>query len=85
VLGRLSGATVATDPFPQLTPRERQVLELLAAGLPNTVIGERLRLASKTVSNHASAIFAKLHVADRTEAVLRAGNAGLGSSPSSHP
>jgi DNA-binding NarL/FixJ family response regulator len=85
VLGRLSGAAVATDPFPQLTPRERQVLELLAAGLPTTVIGGRLGLASKTVSNHASAIFAKLQVADRTEAVLRARNAGLGSSASSHP
>jgi DNA-binding NarL/FixJ family response regulator len=82
VLGWLSGAAVATDPFPQLTPRERQVLELLAAGLPTTVIGGRLGLASKTVSNHACAIFSKLQVADRTEAVLRARNAGLGGSPS---
>lgn len=83
ILGRLSGTAVATDPFPQLTPRERQVLELFAAGLPTTAIGARLGLASKTVSNHASAIFAKLRVADRTEAVLRARNAGLGGSPSS--
>lgn len=83
ILGRLSGTAVATDPFPQLTPRERQVLELLAAGLPTTVIGGRLGLASKTISNHASAIFAKLQVADRTEAVLRARNTGLGGSPSS--
>jgi DNA-binding NarL/FixJ family response regulator len=67
--------------LPQLTPRERQVLELLAAGLPTTVIGGRLGLASKTVSNHASAIFAKLQVVDRTEAITRARKAGLGSSP----
>lgn len=81
MLGRLSGAAVATEPFPQLTPRERQVLELLAAGLPTTVIGEKLGLASKTINNHAPAIFAKLQVADRTEAVLRARDAGLGDSP----
>jgi DNA-binding NarL/FixJ family response regulator len=83
VLGRLSGRAVATDPFPQLTPRERQVLELPAAGLPTTVIGGKLGLASKTINNHASAIFAKLQVADRTEAVLRARDAGFGGSPSS--
>jgi DNA-binding NarL/FixJ family response regulator len=85
VLGRLSGAAVATDPFPQLTPRERQVLELLAVGLPTTVIGGRLGLASKTVSNHASAIFAKLQVVDRTEAIVRARKAGLGGSPGTTP
>jgi DNA-binding NarL/FixJ family response regulator len=83
VLGRLSGRAAATDPFPQLTPRERQVLELLAAGLSTTVIGAKLGLASKTINNHASAVFAKLQVADRTEAVLRAREAGLGGSPSS--
>lgn len=76
MLGRLSGKAVATDPFPQLTPRERQVLELLAAGLSTTVIGAKLGLASKTINNHASAVFAKLQVADRTEAVLRAREAG---------
>lgn len=76
MLGRLSGKAVATDPFPQLTPRERQVLELLAAGLSTTVIGTKLGLASKTINNHASAVCAKLQVADRTEAVLRAREAG---------
>jgi DNA-binding NarL/FixJ family response regulator len=81
VLGRLSGAGVTTQPFPLLTPRERQVLELLAAGLPTTVIGRKLGLATKTINNHASAIFAKLQVADRTEAVLRARDAGIGGSP----
>ncbi|HEY6423104.1 MAG TPA: response regulator transcription factor [Pseudonocardiaceae bacterium] len=81
VLGRLSGKAVVTTRFPQLTPRERQVLELLAAGLPTTVIGAKLGLASKTVNNHASAIFAKLHVADRTEAILRARDAGFGVHP----
>jgi DNA-binding NarL/FixJ family response regulator len=78
VLGRLSGRAAVTDPFPQLTPRERQVLELLAAGLSTTVIGGKLGLASKTINNHASAIFAKLQVADRTEVVIRARDAGFG-------
>jgi DNA-binding NarL/FixJ family response regulator len=83
MLGRLSGKAVATDPFPQLTSRERQVLELLAGGLSTTVIGAKLSLASKTINHHASAVFAKLQVVDRTEAVLRAREAGLGGSPSS--
>jgi DNA-binding NarL/FixJ family response regulator len=66
-----------------LAPRERQVLELLAAALPTTVIGGKLGLASKTINNHASTILANLQVADRTEAVLRARDAGYGGSPSS--
>ncbi|MDN5750948.1 MAG: response regulator transcription factor [Pseudonocardia sp.] len=77
VLGRLAGGA-ATDPFPDLTPREREVLELLAAGLPTAVIGARLGLAAKTVTNHASALFAKLQVSGRAEAVERARRAGLG-------
>lgn len=42
VLGQLSGSAAAADPFPELTPRERQVLELLAAGVPTAAIGARL-------------------------------------------
>jgi len=65
-------------PFPELTARERQVLDLLAAGRTNHQIAERLGLSGKTVANHLSAIFGKLQVADRTQAILRARDAGLG-------
>jgi len=64
--------------FPELTVREREVLDLLAAGLNNTAIGQRMGLAPKTVANNVSAIFAKLHVADRAQAIVRARDAGMG-------
>ena len=60
------------------TAREREVLDLLAAGHNNQQIAQRLTLSAKTVANHLSAIFAKLQVADRTQAILRARDAGLG-------
>jgi DNA-binding NarL/FixJ family response regulator len=66
------------DPFPQLTPREREVLDLLASGLSNSAIASRLGLSSKTVNNNTSSIFTKLAVAGRTEAIIRARDAGLG-------
>ncbi|EWT01192.1 LuxR family transcriptional regulator [Intrasporangium oryzae NRRL B-24470] len=66
------------EPFPQLTPREREVLDLVAAGRSNSQIASTLYLAPKTVRNNVSAIFAKLHVADRAEAIVRARDAGLG-------
>ncbi len=78
VLAYLTGPPPAADPFPELTPREREVLNLIAAGLPNLTIGTRLGLAPKTVSNHTSAVFAKLQVAGRAEAIVRARQAGLG-------
>lgn len=64
--------------FPQLTEREREVLELLAQGLGNSAISSRLFISSKTVRNHVSNIFGKLHVTDRGEAIVRARDAGLG-------
>jgi DNA-binding NarL/FixJ family response regulator len=67
-------------PFPELTTREREVLDLIAAGRNNHQIAEVLTLSGKTVANHISAIFAKLQVADRTQAILRARDAGLGQS-----
>lgn len=76
VLGLLAGP--APEPFPELTARERQVLELLAGGLPAASIATRLGLAVKTVTNHASAVYAKLQVDGRTDAVRRAREAGLG-------
>ena len=78
VISQFGSSGAAADPFPELTPRERQVLELLAAGLPIGTIGARLGLAPKTVTNHASAVYAKLHVAGRADAVERARRAGIG-------
>lgn len=62
--------------FPQLTPRERDVLELLAVGCRNHEIARRLQMSDKTVRNHVSAILTKLQVPDRTAAALRAREAG---------
>jgi DNA-binding NarL/FixJ family response regulator len=78
VLSYLSTPTRPAALFPQLTTREHEVLGLLAAGLPNATIGNRLGLAGKTVSNHISSILMKLHVASRAEAVTQARAAGLG-------
>jgi DNA-binding NarL/FixJ family response regulator len=64
--------------FPQLTSREREILELLAAGRSNPQIATTLFLSPKTVRNNVSNIFTKLQVADRAEAIIRARNAGLG-------
>ena len=68
----------AADPFPELTAREREILDLLAAAMPNSMIATSLGLAPKTVANHLSSIFTKLQVADRAQAILRARDAGLG-------
>ncbi|MEU1733733.1 response regulator transcription factor [Streptosporangium sp. NPDC020145] len=74
-----NGPTASGDHvFPQLTPREREVLSLLAAGRSNAQIASTLFLSQKTVRNNVSNIFAKLHVADRAEAIIRARDAGLG-------
>jgi DNA-binding NarL/FixJ family response regulator len=65
-------------PFPELTPREVEVLRLVAEGHNNVVIAGRLFLSHKTVRNHVSSIFAKLQVADRAEAIVTARRSGLG-------
>lgn len=65
-------------PFPELTAREHDVLALVAEGLTNTAIADRLVLSPKTVRNHVSNIFSKLQVADRAGAIIRARDAGLG-------
>ena len=64
--------------FPELTARERDILELLALNLSNQEIAGRLGLSTKTVRNYTSNIFSKLQVAGRAEAILRARDAGLG-------
>jgi DNA-binding NarL/FixJ family response regulator len=71
--------------FPELTAREREVLELIAQGRSNAVIAERLVLSQKTVRNHVSNIFTKLQVLDRAQAIVKAREAGLGTAPSSRP
>ncbi|HET6698891.1 MAG TPA: response regulator transcription factor [Nocardioidaceae bacterium] len=68
----------ATGAFPGLTTRERQVLDLLAAGERNSVIAQRLAISDKTVRNHLTAILVKLQVEDRSAAIVRAREAGLG-------
>jgi DNA-binding NarL/FixJ family response regulator len=74
-----TGARTEAVAFPELTPRERQVLGLLGAGERNSAIARRLGMTDKTVRNHVSAILTKLQVPDRTAAALRAREAGLGS------
>jgi DNA-binding NarL/FixJ family response regulator len=69
---------VAHEAFPELTERENEVLELIARGRSNPDIGGRLGIADKTVRNHVATIFAKLRVADRAQAIVRAREAGLG-------
>ena len=68
-------------PFPELTEREREILDLVARGLTNAAIARRLVVSDKTVRNHVSNVFGKLHVADRAEAVARARDAGMGAGP----
>jgi DNA-binding NarL/FixJ family response regulator len=66
--------------FPELTDREFEVLELIAKAHNNQEIAENLHISIKTVSNHISNVFNKLQVADRTEAIFKARDAGLGKS-----
>jgi DNA-binding NarL/FixJ family response regulator len=67
--------------FPQLTERETEILDRIARGERNTEIARGLDIAEKTVRNHVSNIFTKLHVADRAAAIVRAREAGLGRRP----
>ncbi|MFC9361655.1 response regulator [Rhodococcus sp. NPDC057014] len=64
--------------FPELTDREREVLDLVARGYDNASISRRLVLSPKTVRNHVSNVLAKLGVPDRPAAIVRARDAGLG-------
>jgi DNA-binding NarL/FixJ family response regulator len=73
-----SGGSGPPAAFPELTDRERQILELVAQGASNAAIAAALTLSQKTVRNHVSNIFTKLRVADRAQAVIRARDAGLG-------
>ena len=76
----LTGTNSRAPAFPELTNREREVLDLLTAGLRTSQIARRMVLSDKTVRNHVSAVLSKLQVPDRSAAVARAREAGLGRS-----
>jgi DNA-binding NarL/FixJ family response regulator len=78
VIEHLTRPPASGKPFPELTDRERAVLELVADGRGNAAIARELGLSIKTVRNYLSRIFAKLHLVDRTEAAVQARRAGLG-------
>ena len=84
IAGRLIDFFAAPRPgappqaFPELTEREREILELIAQGHSNPEIAERLVLSPHTVRNYVSNIFSKLQVVDRAQAIVRAREAGLG-------
>jgi len=65
-------------PFPDLTEREREILMLITQGRSNAEIAQSLVISMKTVRNYISSIFSKLQVADRSQAIIRAREAGLG-------
>jgi DNA-binding NarL/FixJ family response regulator len=74
-----ANSPATAQPFSELTAREREILILIARGLTNTAIAERLSLSPKTVRNQISTILSKLEVADRSAAIIKAREAGLGS------
>jgi DNA-binding NarL/FixJ family response regulator len=65
-------------PFPQLTDREREILDQVAAGLTNRAIAARLCISEKTVRNYLSSVLAKLPADDRSAAIVKARKSGLG-------
>ncbi|MBO3751718.1 response regulator transcription factor [Streptosporangiaceae bacterium NEAU-GS5] len=79
LLHLLKAAHPTGDVFPELSAREREILQLMARGQRNPEIAHRLVISEKTVRNNVSTILTKLHAADRAQAVARARDAGLGS------
>jgi DNA-binding NarL/FixJ family response regulator len=78
LMAYFADAPVRAPAFPELSERELEVLELIARGMSNQQIVDRLVISPKTVRNHISNIFSKLQVRDRAEAVVRAREAGMG-------
>jgi DNA-binding NarL/FixJ family response regulator len=64
--------------FPELTGREREILDLIARGRANGQIADQLGLSTKTVRNNVSNIFTKIQVVDRAQAIVKAREAGIG-------
>ncbi len=81
LMAYFAAGSTAAHPFPELSERERQVLELIARGRNNSAIAGELVLSLKTVQNHVSNVFNKLQVIDRSGAVIKAREAGLGLEP----
>jgi DNA-binding NarL/FixJ family response regulator len=77
VLGMITGETAPKDFYDGLTVRELEILKLIAGGAPNKQIAYRLRISEKTVRNHISNMYEKLHINDRSQAVLYAVRKGL--------
>ena len=84
VAGRLAaffqGNRVPRSPaaFPELTPRETEVLDLISRGMTNEEMATHFGVSLKTIQNHVSNVLGKLHVVDRTQAAIRGREAGLG-------
>lgn len=72
-----SRTEIPKEVFPELTTREREILNLIAGGASNATIAERLVISLKTVQNHVANIYSKLQVANRVQAAIRAREAGL--------
>ena len=75
----LLSARTAGSPLDELSPREREVLAMVAQGLPNKLIARRLEISEKTVKAHLTSVFRRIGVTDRTQAALWAAEQGLGS------
>lgn len=73
-----AGRTAVRVPFPELSDREREVLDLLARGFDNASIARRMVLSPKTVRNHVSNVLTKMGVPDRAAAIIKARDEGLG-------
>jgi DNA-binding NarL/FixJ family response regulator len=87
VLHQLTSSPAEPTPttFRDLTARELEILDLLAAAMPTTLIARQLHVTKKTISNHISNILTKLQVTDRTQAAIVARQAGLGRDPADDP
>jgi DNA-binding NarL/FixJ family response regulator len=81
VLGRLTASQDGLRPFPELSEREREVLDLMARGLDNRGIAQRLFLSEKTIRNIVSAVLAKTGTGTRAAAIAAARDSGLGTGP----
>jgi DNA-binding NarL/FixJ family response regulator len=76
-----AASAASATPFPDLTAREREILELVARGWSNQQIAAQLVLSIKTVRNHVSSVFTKIQVVDRSQAIVKAREAGIGGRP----
>jgi DNA-binding NarL/FixJ family response regulator len=74
-----AAASASPTPFPDLTAREREILDLVARGWSNQQIAAQLGLSIKTIRNHVSSVFTKIQVVDRAQAIVKAREAGIGS------